>query len=1033
MTPERWQKVDRIFQSALERAPAELADFINEACGADDSLRREVEALLAADEQAKSLIEVPAYALAAPLIVGGDSPSLLGKSVGHYQIISLVGKGGMGEVYAAKDTRLGRKVALKLLPAEFTTDADRLRRFEREARAASALNHPNILTIYDIGEEGGQHFIAAELVEGVTVRQQLEGNQPMLAEALKLAIQIAAALDTAHGAGIVHRDIKPENVMVRPDGLVKVLDFGLAKLAPPPASFNSSEAATLARSNTSAGVVLGTVRYMSPEQARGEKVDARTDIFSLGVMLYELVAGHTPFEAATPSETIAAILRDEPPLLRQSAPAASRELEQIVSKALRKDREQRYQTSQDLLIDLKDLLDEITFAAKLERAGQAERTAQAAAAATEKKNSTPTSLSAQTLRGEIKRHKLGVTLALALLVIAALGLFFRFNRAPALTDKDTILLADIVNTTGDEVFDGTLKQAVAVHLGQSPFLNIFADERVRETLRLMNRSPDERVTAAIGREICQRQGLKALLTGSIASLGRNYVIKLEAINSQSGDVLAHEQVEANEKEQVLRNLGEVAIRLREKLGESLNSLQRFDVPLEQVTTSSLEALKAFTLGSEQNARGKYTEAIVSLKHAVELDPAFAHAYSVLARAYNNSGQLVLAAETAQKAFDLRERVTEREKLHIAAQYYGSVTGELHKEIETLELLTRTYPNDVVARRNLGSRYNTLGQFEQAIEELREAIRLNPDYGSPYRNLATAYLRLSRIDEARAMADLVVARGFDSINSRTRLFDIAFIQGDTAAMQQQIDWASRRPGEYEHLMWQAHTAQFAGQLRKSLEFRTLAFELAQQRNRLDDAGAILIGQAAIFAIQGNCRQSLAILARARTLPAPPLNFIGAASSYAQCGALAQSQAMIDELILRYPKDTQLNEVVVPLARAEIECQRGNCAKAIQILQALSRIDSMSHFGANHIRGQAWLCEGNGAEAAREFQKILDNQGWSAASLYYPLAHLGLARAAVLQGDTAKAHKSYQDFFTLWKDADANIPALVEARKEYVKLK
>ncbi len=528
--------------------------------------------------------------------------------------------------------------------------------------------------------------------------------------------------------------------------------------------------------------------------------------------------------------------------------------------------------------------------------------------------------------------------------------------------------------------------------------------------------------------------MKALLTGSIATLGRNYVINLEAVNSQSGEVLAREQVEASEKEQVLRNLGEAANRLREKLGESLSSIQRFDVPLEQVTTSSLEALKAFSLGSEQNAKGKYTEAIVSLRHAVELDPNFASAYSVLARAYNNSGQLVLAVEPAQKAFDLRERVTEREKLHIAAQYHSNVTGDLHKEIETLELLTRTYPNDVVAHRNLGSRYSTLGQYEQAIVELREAIRLNPDYGSPYRNLTTAYLRLSRIDEARAMADQVVARGFDSINSRARLFDIAFIQGDTATMQQQIDWANmRRPGEYEHLMWQAHTAQFAGQLQKSLAFRTRAFELAQQRNRLDDAGAILIGKAAIFAIQGNCRQSLAILARARTLPAPPLNFIGAASSYAQCGALAQSQALIDELILRYPKNTELNEVVVPLARAEIECQRGNCAKAIQILQALSRIDSMSHFGANHIRGQAWLCEGNGAEAAREFQKILDNQGWSAASLYYPLAHLGLARAAMLQGDTAKARMSYQDFFTLWKDADADIPILIAARKEYEKVK
>jgi serine/threonine protein kinase len=559
-----------------------------------------------------------------------------GTRFGHYEVTAPLGKGGMGEVCLAQDTRLQRKVALKLLPADFTFNSERLRRFELEAKTASGLNHPNIITIYDIGQAHNTHYIATEYIAGETLRARLHRQRLSLNETLDIALQIADALAAAHQAGIVHRDIKPENVMIRHDGIVKVLDFGLAKLPEvrnADFGMRNEEADTLLQAEpnnpqsairnpqpTDPGTVMGTPQYMSPEQARGQQVDARTDIFSFGVVLYEMLAGRPPFEGVNVVDVMAAILDREPPSLKSFLPdlppAVAHELEHGVAKALRKDREQRWQHIKDLLLDLKECREELVVAAHQARTAQTQATATVAtpeaSATTNEAVALNTQSSGKIILGEIKRHRLGVALTLAVIVLAAAA-FFYFNRSqPALTDKDTILLADFVNTTGDAVFDGTLKQALAVHLGQSPFLNLFADERVRETLRLMNKSPDERVTPIIGREICQRQGLKALLTGSIASLGRNYVISLEAVNGQTGDVLAREQGEVEGKEQVLRTLGEAASRLREKLGESLSSIQKFDAPIAQATTSSLEALKAYSLGVEQNVKGKFFEAISSL-------------------------------------------------------------------------------------------------------------------------------------------------------------------------------------------------------------------------------------------------------------------------------------------------------------------------------------------------------------------------------------------------------------------------------------
>ncbi|HEY8227709.1 MAG TPA: serine/threonine-protein kinase, partial [Pyrinomonadaceae bacterium] len=633
-----------------------------------------------------------------------------GTRLGRYEIRSLIRKGGMGEVYLAQDTQLRRPVAIKILSAEFTQDPDRLHRFEHESFAASALNHPNILTIHEIGSNEGVHYIATEYIDGESLRDRLHHSRMQLRDVLDVAIQVASALSAAHQAGIVHRDIKPENIMVRRDGYVKVLDFGLAKLTDTDGRKQESEdAPTRVMIKTDPGVVMGTSFYMSPEQARAQEVDARTDIWSLGCVIYEMVTGRMPFEGSSTGDVIGLILHKEPPPLTRYEPEIPAELDRIVTKALEKDREERYQVVKDLALDLKKLKRHMEFELDLERTIAPEEqsgrtqgfstgerlteTAKASSTQTDSPTIAHTASSAEYIVSQIKTHKkVSVLVAAAFGIAVATGLFFYLKPVSALTDKDTILIADFVNTTADPVFDGTLKQGLAVQLAQSPFLSVFPDARVRQTLRLMGRSPDDRVTREVAREICQRQGLKAFLAGSINNLGASYVIALEAINGQSGEEIAREQVEAESKEQVLKGLSQAASKLRQKLGESLSSIQKFDAPLE-LTTSSLEALKAFSLGYEQFTKGRFLEAIPFTKRAVELDPNFAYAYASLAVDYANTNQPKLAADYAAKAFALRDRVSELERLRISAFYHSFVTGDLEKEIEVLEMYKRTYPRD----------------------------------------------------------------------------------------------------------------------------------------------------------------------------------------------------------------------------------------------------------------------------------------------------------------------------------------------------
>src|SRR6266545_4523423 len=666
MKPERLQRSDEILQGALELHAEDRAAFLDEACAGDEVLRQKVESLLAAAQQMDGFMEERMSRVAGELMIDEQVSATAGQIIGYYKIVGPLDKGGMGEVYLATDTRSGREVALKLLPALSIGDQQRVRRFQQEARSILALNHPNIVTIYEIGQTDSAHYIVTERITGETLRQRLARAPLEIPEALAIAIEVAKALEATHAAEIVHRDIKPENIMLRPDGYVKVLDFGIAKLRERQASMISSDAPTMLKIRTTPGVVMGTVYYMSPEQARGQEVDARTDIWSLGAVLYEMVAGRPPFEGNTPQNVIILIAGKEPAPLARFAPDTPPELQRIVSKALTKDREERYQTAKDLLIDLKKLKQRLDVEAEIERTVPPELRTSASEAKTAS-STTGEAIhhvsSAEYIVSEIKRHKKGSALIAAVvfaLSLATAGYFIYARRTPALTDKDTILLADFVNSTGDAVFDGTLKQGLAVQLGQSPFLDIFSDDRVSDALKLMGRAQNERVTREVGREICQRQGLKAMLAGSIASLGSNYVMTLEVINAQTGDVIAREQTEAQGKEQVLRSLGEASSRLREKLGESLASIQKFDAPLEQVTTSSLEALKAFSLAKEKAYfEGKTNEAIPLYKRAVELDPNFAAAYSELTVVYRLNIKPGLAAESAKKAFELRERVGER--------------------------------------------------------------------------------------------------------------------------------------------------------------------------------------------------------------------------------------------------------------------------------------------------------------------------------------------------------------------------------------
>jgi len=833
---------------------------------------------------------------------------------------------------------------------------------------------------------------------------------------------------------------------VRRNGYVKVLDFGLAKLTENvDRSSPDTEASTRVFVQTDAGVVMGTSHYMSPEQARGKPVDARSDIWSLGVVVYELVAGRTPFEGETSTDVIVGITQKEPPPLARYAPNVPAELDWIVMKALRKDREERYQTIKELLTDLRRLKQRLEFETELERSSvpgsHSTLKSGDVIAPTTPERAIPTKTvthvsSAEYIATELKRHKVGAAiLAILLLAGTAAGFYFYYNRAKPLTDKDTVLLADFVNTTGEPVFDGTLKQALAVHLGQTPFLNIFPEERVRETLRFMGRSPDERITRDIGREICERQGIRALLTGSIASLGSHYFITLEAVNPRSGDQFASEQIEAESKEKVLSALSTAAWNLRKKLGESLSSMKKYDVGIEQATTSSLEALKAYAMANDERAKGNARESLAFYKRAIELDPNFAMAYARIGVHYGNQQETEAAKEYVQKAYDLRDRVSERERLYIAEKYYTYIAGDTEKTIETLQTWAKLYPNDFIPHNNLSLNYKLLGRYEESLQEGLEAVRLSPNNISAHDNLLASFIGLGRIDEAEQIAKEMERINPESLGAHFPKYFFAFLRRDQAAMDREIEWAKGKQYEAEVTAAVAQTAMYFGKWKQAEELQRRSLEMFKAQGRKESSAQGLMALATNLQYLEKCSEAKSNAKAALSLLRGQMIMANAAMVYAHCDDQDQTQSLLDELHKLYPRNTILASIGAPMLRAELERSRGNIDQAVQLSESIRGYDFgiVTGIGSTYSRGNLYLKQRRGNEAAAEFKKIIDRPGIDVFSPAHALSRLGLGRAAAMNGDIAGARTSYQDFFVLWKDADSDLAVLAQAKKEYEQLK